>query len=102
MIQKESGLEASQRWNRPEAARLAAAKNMKPAIRSVGISTAYTLNAIRKTANKPTVSARMRKRAERFRVHKPSASTLILKYGITIKAIKTSVGINTPATTGGK
>src|SRR5271167_3678092 len=102
MIQKESGLDASQRWNLLGFPVLLAEKNISPATATVGIRAAYTSKNTRNNEKAIVTTARIRRRRMRFRAQSPSASILILKYGMTINATMTSVGIRTPATTGGK
>src|ERR1700674_2981136 len=103
MIQNDRGLEKSHQRKRLGASGVAPADHaISAAIGSVAASRAHTLSAARSAVRTAVTTANIRKRCGLFRTHSPSAWMLTLKYGITISAITTSVGISTPPTTGGK
>src|ERR1700680_1440227 len=102
MIQNDKGRRESQRWKRPALFDSQAAKSIATPMSTVGASTAQTANTIKRTISASATTEKIWSRLRRSRDHRPSASMLTLKYGMTIRAMTTSVGINTPPTTGGK
>ena len=103
MIQKEIGRATSQRRKRPGASGADnAARSKNAATISVGARATKTSNTIRKMQKATTTAAKIFRRRYLSVSHNPFPWTFTSKYGMTISATTTKVGISTPATTGGK